>query len=818
MRINIKKLTLTKVFELSQFIKEKCKGMLTLEDTAQELVKILCNSLVTDSGQSAIVLNRFFKSCSYSDLPDDIKGYIKQKEGRNEISPEDKYLTLLGTWGDLEEWKQRDKSKNYKAFSLNDKEVLYKFPMLSAVFSQIGFKTPTEMEADKSIIVDKQDIDYGVFYVEYSQDSKFIPKQSEFVEPFGVVSTFGFGGNYANSNLYAVIVFCREHIGKNIVKLFLSLNPTIKLLTLRHEMTGRIFNTDEVRGSDRSKSSETGAGMEVCSPDQGIEYVIKCQETVAIADEVKKTNEALMEVANELKEKNRELIKEITARKRSDERAKALAHILEESLNEIYIFDAKTLRFLLVNKGARRNLGYSTEELNNFTPLDLVPDFTVQSYEKLIEPLRTGEKRKIQFTTVQKRKDSSLYNVEVHIQLSIFQSIPAFVAFIRDITEHLQMEEALLQSEKLKAMGVMTSGISHEFNNVLAIIKGFALLLKQKFGDQKEAKDKINVILKSVTDGIEIVGRMQEFTRDEVNRAAFKPIDVRELVEEVVEFSMPRWKTISEASGITYYIDKKGLQKVPNVLGNKTELREVVLNVMNNSLDAMPGGGHLSFRTWANDENIFLNISDTGRGMSEDIRKNIFDPFLTTKMPEGTGLGMSVSYGIIKRHKGKIYVKSEVGRGTTITIRLPITKDTNCIDKKFERMHELDVTRLKILVVDDEKAVCAFLNEYLSQEGQNVQCVSSGKEAIKRLKNETFDLVLCDLVMPEVGGREVIKMLNTLDKRPRVGLITGWSEKIENFHKGDMKVDFIIKKPFDFSELSKQINSAFGDLKRKHKQ
>ena len=379
-----------------------------------------------------------------------------------------------------------------------------------------------------------------------------------------------------------------------------------------------------------------------------------------------------------------------------------------------------------------------------------------------------------------------------------------------DITERKQIEETLLQSEKLKAMGVMTSGISHEFNNILAVIKGFALLLEQKYGDHKEINNKIKVILKSVTDGIGIVGRMQEFTRCEVDKTDFEPVDLKELVEEVIEFSMPRWKTISEASGIKYYIDKQGIDTVSKVWGNKTELREVVLNVINNSLDAMPDGGDLSFRTWKNDDNVFLGISDTGEGMYEDIRKNIFDPFLTTRMPKGSGLGMSVSYGIIKRHGGIIYVKSEVGRGTTITIQLPISKETGYIDKKSEPMCELEVKDLSILVVDDEQAVCEFLSEFLSQEEQNVKSVFSGNDAIKLLKSEYFDLMLCDLVMPEVGGRDVIKMLDTLHNRPKVGLITGWSEKLETFHKEDLKVDFIVKKPFNFSELSKQINDAFN--------
>jgi CheY-like chemotaxis protein len=188
----------------------------------------------------------------------------------------------------------------------------------------------------------------------------------------------------------------------------------------------------------------------------------------------------------------------------------------------------------------------------------------------------------------------------------------------------------------------------------------------------------------------------------------------------------------------------------------------------------------------------------------------MFDPFLTTKMPKGTGLGMSISYGIIKSHGGEIDVESEVGRGTTITIRLPINKDNSDCVTRSEQKHKLEVTNLRILVVDDEQAVCDFLSEFLSQEGQNIKSAYGGKEAIKLLKSESFDLVLCDLVMPEVGGREVIQKLDTLGKRPKVGLITGWSEELETFSKEDLTVDFIVKKPFEFSELSKQINNVFN--------
>ncbi|MCP5007148.1 MAG: PAS domain S-box protein [Planctomycetes bacterium] len=138
----------------------------------------------------------------------------------------------------------------------------------------------------------------------------------------------------------------------------------------------------------------------------------------------------------------------ITERKKAHEYVASLAHILEESLNEIYIFDIKTLRFVEVNKGARQNLGYSMEELSSLTPLDLKPDFTTESFRKIIEPLRVGEKQKIEFTTVHRRKDGSLYNVEVHLQLSTLKSATVFVAIILDITDRINTEKRLKDSER----------------------------------------------------------------------------------------------------------------------------------------------------------------------------------------------------------------------------------------------------------------------------------------------------------------------------------------------------------------------------------
>ena len=471
--------------------------------------------------------------------------------------------------------------------------------------------------------------------------------------------------------------------------------------------------------------------------------IIEKEMALTYSIELEMSNEYLLGMSEELKE--------------SHEKFRSL---VENTTDWIWEIDEHS-RYTYASPQVRKLLGYETDEVIGMTPFDLMTPESQQRVRKLFVDIAGRQEPFSRLESTNLHKDGHTVILETSGE-PIFGSDGSFMGYRgidRDITERKKTEQALIQSEKLKAMGVMTSGISHEFNNILAIIKGYSLLLKQKYQDHKQISDKINVILTSVTDGTGIVDRMLDFTSKEADRTQFTSVDVRELVEQVIEFSMPRWKTISEANGIMYYMDKNGMEKVPNVWGNSTELRQVILNIINNSLDAMPEGGHLSFRTWNEDENVFFSISDTGEGMYDDIRRNIFDPFLTTKMLKGAGLGMSICYGIIKRHGGEIDVESEVGGGTTITTRLPISRDNSDFVIRPEQKYELGVTNLRILVVDDEHAVCEFLSEFLSQEGQNVKSAYGGKEAIKLLKSKRFDLVLCDLVMPEVGGREVVKML-----------------------------------------------------------
>ena len=376
---------------------------------------------------------------------------------------------------------------------------------------------------------------------------------------------------------------------------------------------------------------------------------------------------------------------------------------------------------------------------------------------------------------------------------------------------------------------------------------------------RKEMMDGLHIIREAVRDGAETVRRMHEFTRMESGSSQCIPVDLGKMIKQAIAFTKHRWENMAQSKGITYDLVMDEVKTKTVVSGHPSELREVFVNIINNALDAMPMGGRISFRRWHRSgesrgsrgesrgsrgesrgsrgesppqggaylggsshqsllgrgtlrekDTVFVEISDNGIGMPDEVKKRMFDPFFTTKGAEGTGLGMSAVYGIIARHSGRIDVESRVGKGSTFTLRFPISLK-KIRPKVFpEPVREIKTNNDRILLVDDVQEINKLLNTFLSREGYKVKCINNGAEAIKLLKKENYDLLLCDLGMPDGTGKEVIEALDTLDKRPKVGLITGWEHEGDEMKSDGLKVDFVIKKPFNFSELRTDINNVFG--------
>ena len=550
---------------------------------------------------------------------------------------------------------------------------------------------------------------------------------------------------------------------------------------------------------------------------------------VCVARDMRQINKLIIDI-----EKARSEIEEWskTLERRVDERTEELAVAkegLERKVKEIAESEEKYRKLMETaqdailcakngiitdwNRSAEELFGYSKDEIMGKSVNIFIPEKYKKEHQGGLERfLKTGVSRMIGKTM--EVSGITKEGIEIPIEISLTaQKIEEkqylFMAIVRDLTERKKIEETLLQTEKLKAMGMMTSGVAHDFNNILAIISGHTQLLEGSYKDDKKLTDVIRTIYKASKDGAGIVRRMRQFTKMERDISGFEPVDIKGILKDAINFLKPRWMNIAIASGKPFDMDMDGIKEIPSILGNPSELRETFINIINNAMDAMSEGGRLSFRTWSGKDTAFVSIADTGEGMPEEVKKRIFDPFFTTKRAEGSGLGMSEVYGIVTGHGGKIDVSSELGKGTTFTLKFPIATET--IQEKIlpEPDRKITTKKLRILVIDDEKDICNILSILFSRDGHDVKAVASGKEGIDLIKSEEFDLVLSDLVMSGLSGHDVIKALNKLDKRPKVGLITGWKEEIENKNKEELNVNFIIRKPFDLSDLTKQINDLF---------
>jgi PAS domain S-box-containing protein len=279
------------------------------------------------------------------------------------------------------------------------------------------------------------------------------------------------------------------------------------------------------------------------------------------------------------------------------------------------------------------------------------------------------------------RKDGEKRKVEVGASQFVLSNGGIHtILYLKDITDRKQMEERLIQSEKLRAIGEMAAGIAHDFNNVLGAILGRAQLIKLKAVHQKAtskgsldetALKELEIIEQAALDGAHTVRKIQDFTRSETDESFFLPLDVNEIMEGAIELAKTKIKDEAQAKGIQIDVQVVKNELRP-VMGSPTELREVLLNIILNSLDAMPKGGKIVLKTEMEDGFVSIEARDNGKGMSESVRQRVFDPFFTTNGIRRSGLGLSVSYGIIQRHHGEIRVESQEGLGTAFTIKLPV--------------------------------------------------------------------------------------------------------------------------------------------------
>jgi PAS domain S-box-containing protein len=368
--------------------------------------------------------------------------------------------------------------------------------------------------------------------------------------------------------------------------------------------------------------------------------------------------------------------------------------VLDESSNEIYLFDVQTLKFIQVNRGAQENLGYTLNELQSLTPLDLKPDFSRAHLEGILKPLRFGTQNLVTFRTRHQRKDGTFYPIECRIQLSHAEICPVFVGIVQDITEKKKTEEELslhrhhleelvmqrtadlesthlqlLHAEKLSATGKMAASMAHEFNNPIFGIRNILEKIMRRVQMEDKNKRFVQLAIQECDRVALLIRKILDFHSPSTDEKEW--IDVHDSIDDMIlliqtKFNLRDIRLVKE-----YATDLPRIEAVPD------QFKQVILNILQNAEEAIPeDGGRVTIATSAENGKTRIQIRDTGTGIPAQLMKNIFDPFFTTKPSvRSSGLGLSVTYGIIKKHKGEIQVDSLSGRGTTFTISLPVKQE-----------------------------------------------------------------------------------------------------------------------------------------------
>jgi signal transduction histidine kinase/CheY-like chemotaxis protein len=361
--------------------------------------------------------------------------------------------------------------------------------------------------------------------------------------------------------------------------------------------------------------------------------------------------------------------------------------------------------------------------------------------------------------------------------------------------EHLNMVD------KVRLVGQLASGVAHDFNNLLTGILGNAQLLLMEI-DDPEQREMLQVIERGARDGTETVRRIQGFARVQPDEA-LSDVRIDMLVRDSIDITRPQWRDVALGRGATIEI-VRDLQPVPIILARSGELREVFSNLIINAADAMPRGGTLMVRTAyeqlqsTDTDEIVVTVSDTGTGIPPEVRARIFEPFFTTKGEKGTGLGLPVSLGIVQSHGGEITVQSEVGVGTTFTVRLPMRDDVRVhatVHPPSRNQHQA-IRPARILLVESEIMVRLPISRLLKYWGHQVTQASCAAEVFEQFAPGQFDLVISDLSMPDMQGIDLLTQLKQQEPALQTILLTGWGQ-FHDTQKQLATVNAVLEKPFD---------------------
>jgi len=376
-----------------------------------------------------------------------------------------------------------------------------------------------------------------------------------------------------------------------------------------------------------------------------------------------------------------------------------------------------------------------------------------------------------------------------------------------------QTQQVVMQQERLRALGQMASGIAHDINNALSPVALYTqTLLEVEPNLSPRARDYLETIQRAVEDVAHTVARMREFYRQREPQLVLVPVDVNLLVRQVIDLTRARWSDMPQQQGIVIQMRTDLAAESPVILGVESELREALTNLILNAVDALPKGGVLSLMTRAGSAAagqapgyVHIEIADDGVGMDEETYRRCLEPFFTTKGERGTGLGLAMAFGVVKRHGAEIEITSALGKGTTVRLSFPMPAATDALQARNGAVVAVP-SRLRLLLIDDDPLLLKSLREVLEIDGHVVTTANDGQAGIDtfraaRGRGEIFAAVITDLGMPYVDGRKVAGAVKETSASTPVILLTGWGQRLVAEGDIPLHVDRVLSKPPKLREL-----------------
>lgn len=499
---------------------------------------------------------------------------------------------------------------------------------------------------------------------------------------------------------------------------------------------------------------------------------------------------------------------DITERKQAEEQIRRLSSVVEQSIDGIAISDFKS-KLIYVNDAFAQMHGYSRQEMIGMKIENLHNEAQMDELKSVLQQLETTGSWMGEIGHA--RKDGTSFPAYMSTTLlTDDEGKPAgFIRVARDITEKKKLEAQLRQSQKMESIAQLTGGIAHDFNNILSAVAGFANLIEMRLPADDPSRPHLDEILKASERGAKLNQSLLAFSREQIMEP--RPVDLNEIIRSVEKLV---GTLITEDITLKTELAAGEL----TVMADPAQIDQVLMNLATNARDAMPDGGLLLIETATVElDNEFikrhfygepgtyalLSVTDTGTGMDEITMMKIFEPFFTTKEPEkGTGLGLAMTYGIIKQHNGFINVYSKVGKGTTFKIYLAV------INAEVEKTKPAEVVSVRygtetILVAEDDEALRKLAKTILENVGYNVIEAEDGEEAIDKFMHnkEKIQLLLLDLIMPKKNGREVYEALRETKPGIKALFLSGYTANLIH-EKGILGKEFnFIMKPVGIHEL-----------------